>query len=52
MNESYETPAAPAKKGPNWLLIGAIVVVVMCCCCAGLSFLAWEFGDAFVEMLM
>ena len=51
MNESYETPATPAKKGPNWLVIGIAVAVFLCCCCAAFGIVAWNFGDAFIQMM-
>jgi hypothetical protein len=48
----YQNPNPPARTGPNRNVIIAVVVgvVVLCCCCAALG-LAWQYGDAVIEML-
>jgi flagellar basal body-associated protein FliL len=44
-------PLTPEKPKRNTLVIVIIVVLVLCCLCAIAGGAAWQFGDAFMQML-
>jgi hypothetical protein len=53
MSDEFITPESMEEEGKDnklWIIIAVVALVLICCCCV-IAVGAWQFGDAFLDLL-